>query len=454
MIRELSQKEEPFKIFYPMAAWILQGLKREKTGKEREYVLRFRRLYPNQDAKKKYDCFRMGRVSVLLFFLFAFGVFSFFYEAGMKEETVLREGRFLAKPEEGKRQEDLRYESSEGIKGQIKLKLWSCEKTGEALDEFLFSIREQMESALLGENTAEKVTGKLNFFDEVAGYPVEWKMDTALIRTDGILKNEEIDPNGTVTILSGILQYYGQEIEFQIPIRLFPEEQSKEEKLQSELEAALKLAQQNTSKEPLLPLPEEIEGQKLLWKENKTSKKTSFFALFLMAGFGLIAGMECEIKNKEKKRKQQMAVDYPDIVRKMTLLLGAGMTIRGAWEHIVKEYERKRKQKFHFAYEEMRIAFHELELGISESVAYERFGKRCGTLFYLKFSTILVQNLNKGSRSVLPLLEQEVITSFNERRELAKRLGEEAGTKLLGPMMVLLILVLFLILVPAFVSFY
>ena len=39
-------------------------------------------------------------------------------------------------------------------------------------------------------------------------------------------------------------------------------------------------------------------------------------------------------------------------------------------------------------------------------------------------------------------------------RELAKRLGEEAGTKLLAPMMILLILVLFLVLVPAFTSFY
>ena len=75
-------------------------------------------------------------------------------------------------------------------------------------------------------------------------------------------------------------------------------------------------------------------------------------------------------------------------------------------------------------------------------------------LLYLKFSTILVQNLKKGSRSILPLLQQEAITSSNEQRELAKRLGEEAGTKLLAPMMILLILVLFLVLVPAFTSFY
>ena len=164
--------------------------------------------------------------------------------------------------------------------------------------------------------------------------------------------------------------------------------------------------------------------------------------------------MEYEIKQKENKRKRQMEIDYPNIIRQMTLLLGSGMTIRGAWEYIIKDYEVKRKQEFHFAYEEMRIALHELELGVSEEIAYEKFGKRCKMLLYLKFSTILVQNLKKGSRSILPLLQQEAITSSNEQRELAKRLGEEAGTKLLAPMMILLILVLFLVLVPAFTSFY
>jgi hypothetical protein len=43
--------------------------------------------------------------------------------------------------------------------------------------------------------------------------------------------------------------------------------------------------------------------------------------------------------------------------------------------------------------------------------------------------------------------------AFEERKEAAKRLGEEAATKLLIPMMIMLIIVFLMILVPAFWSF-
>lgn len=71
----------------------------------------------------------------------------------------------------------------------------------------------------------------------------------------------------------------------------------------------------------------------------------------------------------------------------------------------------------------------------------------------MKFSSILVQNLKKGNRSMTDLLKQEAAEAFQERKEAAKRLGEEASAKLLGPMMILLFIVLIIILVPAFISF-
>ena len=42
------------------------------------------------------------------------------------------------------------------------------------------------------------------------------------------------------------------------------------------------------------------------------------------------------------KRKKQMLLDYSEIVSKLTLLLGAGMTIRMALEKIARDYDRKK----------------------------------------------------------------------------------------------------------------
>ena len=53
---------------------------------------------------------------------------------------------------------------------------------------------------------------------------------------------------------------------------------------------------------------------------------------------------------------------------------------------------------------------------------------------------------------MIRLLDFEVEDAFHERRENAKVLGEEAGTKLLFPMMLMLSIVFALILYAAFQS--
>ena len=87
---------------------------------------------------------------------------------------------------------------------------------------------------------------------------------------------------------------------------------------------------------------------------------------------------------------------------------------------------------------------------MSEAQAYELFGKRTGLLQYMKFCTLIVQNLRKGSEDLLDILEYEVTDAFRERKESAKALGEEAGTKLLMPMMLMLVVVFAIILYAAF----
>ena len=52
----------------------------------------------------------------------------------------------------------------------------------------------------------------------------------------------------------------------------------------------------------------------------------------------------------------------------------------------------------------------------------------------------------------MQLLEQEVSDAFEERKNLAKKSGEEAGTKMLFPMMMMFGIIIVIIMVPAFLS--
>ena len=71
----------------------------------------------------------------------------------------------------------------------------------------------------------------------------------------------------------------------------------------------------------------------------------------------------------------------------------------------------------------------------------------------MKFSTLLSQNIRKGSNDLLYVLRQEADNAFVERKNVAKKLGEEAGTKLLLPMMMMLCIVMVIIMIPAYFSF-
>jgi flagellar motor component MotA len=64
-----------------------------------------------------------------------------------------------------------------------------------------------------------------------------------------------------------------------------------------------------------------------------------------------------------------------------------------------------------------------------------------------------VQNLKKGSRELVNLLELEAIDAFEERKNQAKKYGEEAGTKMLFPMVGMLVVVMGIIMFPALISF-
>ena len=122
---------------------------------------------------------------------------------------------------------------------------------------------------------------------------------------------------------------------------------------------------------------------------------------------------------------------------------------------MVKDYEQAGRNKANkrYAYEELSFACHEMDNGVSEAVAYEQFARRCGQNCYSKLAALLSQNSKKGNSSLLQQLRTESEHAQEERRNLARKMGEEAGTKLLLPMMLLLVMVMLMILVPAMLSF-
>ena len=61
--------------------------------------------------------------------------------------------------------------------------------------------------------------------------------------------------------------------------------------------------------------------------------------------------------------------------------------------------------------------------------------------------------MKKGTRDILIMMAGEEQNAMQTRKEMAKRKGEEAGTKLLLPMVVLLGVVMVIVMLPAIINF-
>ena len=331
------------------------------------------------------------------------------------------------------------------------------------IPEKVLEVKDQIKNTLLGENDSyEKIYHSLNMAIKTidSEVKIEWEIDPKdYVNADGSVNNIDLIQAVEVKV-TALLLYQGVTYRYAQPMLLLPYQQYLDQQLQHEVKESLTKAIEKSEGKEYLVLPEVAKGYEITWKEKKESRGLSLFFLGILLSITIFFAQDYEVKKKIKIRNHQMVMDYPEIVNKFTLLLRAGMTVSGAFTRITEDYNayekscsKKKKQTKRYAYEEMQITYQELKLGKSEIEAYESFGKRIKLLPYMRFSSLVSQNVKKGTKELIHLLELEAIEALSERKELAKRLGEEAGTKLLAPMLGMLIIVLVIIMVPAFLSF-
>ena len=309
----------------------------------------------------------------------------------------------------------------------------------------------ELEREILGENDSpEHVDTDMNLVKELPGFPfrIEWESrNYNLIDGNGKLQDTEIPATGTPTGLNAVITYEEFRAEYLIYVQVYPKvltpEQSEEKRI---LESVKKSEEESREAEAVL-LPSEFEGEELIWRSREDRTWMGILFLTICTTAVVYYLKDEDLKKAVKRREAQMRLEYPEIVSRLSIYLGAGMSVKAAWEKI--SVNRKPNP----VYEEMRIACQEMKSGISETLAYERFGRRCGIQLYGKFSALLTQNLKKGSTRLGPLLKEESRYAFEERKNSARKAGEEAGTKLLLPMMMMLCVVMLMILLPAFMTF-
>lgn len=313
-----------------------------------------------------------------------------------------------------------------------------------------------LETNMLGENESlDKVAYDLRFVEGILGFPftVEWQTDGVYIDRDGKLIEDTLDAPKLVE-LTAVISCESFEARHELSCMVYSKavQPPKSELILK----ALQKIQSETRDHEFMTLPSEIDEEKISWSYRKNYTELLFLIATPLIALIMYFGTDRDLKKQVNDRKEQLQLDYPEIVSALALLIGAGMTVPNAWQRVAKDY-RARKQETgrkRYAYEEMLLTIYEMESGVAQTKAYERFGRRCRAQCYNRLSTMLSQNVKKGATNLAALLREEAAYAFEERKHTARRFGEKAGTKLLMPMMMLLCMIMIVIMVPAFKTYF
>ncbi|MCQ2522360.1 MAG: hypothetical protein MJ105_08275 [Lachnospiraceae bacterium] len=431
----------------------IRFLARQFTKMEENYSI----LYPGKSGRAvAREKMQKAMKSILLVFLVG-TILLLFYGIKKSGESILKEDYYLSR---NKKQYTVQLDATigeldlDGMEIEVPERIY----TERELMRILPAFYEQLEEELLAENeTADGIVHPLHFVEELEEFPfsIAWKSsDYKVIDRDGNI-GEEVSEEGTLIEITATCTYRDFEEIYTIPLMVYPEDLSVLDLMKRRIYHLIAGKQEETESLEDLALPEEIDGIKIVWKEEKTHDVIMLFVLMVVAMLAILFVKTKEPDKDLARRGEEMMEDYPEIVSKLTLLIGAGLTVRASFKRIVENYQTKLKenQEKRYAYEEMLLCVHEMENGIGEQEAYRHFSVRCREQKYMKLAAVLDQSSRLGAAGMVSQLLTESRDAFEERKSNAEKKGEEAGTKLLVPMFLMLIITMVVIIVPAFLSF-
>lgn len=343
-------------------------------------------------------------------------------------------------------------EGSQKIEIPVSKRVYSNEEVKEAMKKGM----DEILKILLGENTSlQNITTDLNPVSELSdlGLSLKWDFgDGDIIDIQGKVDNENLSESVDIDI--GVtLSYESYEESYVIPARVMPKPLTADESLIKRFKDYISVADKKSAGESGFYLPESFEGKKLVYHLEDSMNFHLIWIMGIIVAILLYLREKNNDRQKLEKKKRELLKDYPDIVSKLIVFIGAGLSVRQSWEGIVKDYESENKEK-RYAYEEMAKSLARLKTGTPENVVYKEFGRSCLLRQYMKLASLLEQNRKSGISTLSTLLGMESQSAWEERLNLAKREGEELNTKLLLPLFMMLLIVMMMIIVPALLIFY
>ena len=356
----------------------------------------------------------------------------------------------IVRPEQGSEAKSFLFRL-DGQEKRYEISIYAREKTQEEIEEAFFQVIQYIDQIICGENNSLScVTKNLMLPESMAEYDavIRWNSkQEEIIENSGVVCRDRIT-EATDVELTAKITIGNEKRERGYVVTVLPYEKgSTEEKLAAVREYLVE-KEQTSRLEDTVTFPVWIDSVEILEEEESGNSKW-LFLLFPITIFCVIVGKKKEAEKEKKEYERELLTAYPNLVTKLTMYIGAGMTIRTAWEQLAKEYEKNRQSHLGKI---ICQTVAELHMGKGEEAVYEKFGEQIGLRPYKRLAAILVGQSRRGGSGIREALRREVQEAWELQKEEVKRMGNEAETKLIIPMLGMMIIVFSIVVIPAFFS--
>ena len=310
------------------------------------------------------------------------------------------------------------------------------------------------EECYLGHNKKkDQITGKLNLQEEYLQRQVQCTWSTSpsgYIAEDGFVQQFRLWNENKVSqrvILTARLTCEGIEKVISEQITVQKAQMSSSEEVVSFVNEWIKNQQLKEPTAKKIKLPNELQEKQVHWKTITDKKSWIFLILGVAACVTMFLGERQTKIKEEMKRKERYQALFPPLVQELSVLLSAGMSVRGCFSKIGEAMCKQKKQQFLGI--QLVEMVQSIQKGENEIQVYQRFANKIDVGEYRRLINLIIQNICKGTFQMSERLAQMAQDSYVEQLRQVKIRGEKVSTKLLIPMGILLIMILLMVIMPA-----
>lgn len=443
------------------AELLLQMMPQELTGSARRIRSANRRLMGELELSAYIHRLKIKNMEKYLFLWFFFSIFILL--AGLQnygDQQVLNE---IERPEYGAKKEKMQLEvrinsRSVAISEHAELGISPRQLSDKQKQELLTAYAAELPEIIKAKNkNLNEVISALNLIekDSRTGIELAWQSNNPeVIREDGLVNTLAIEKTTVVSIGAELsLGKAKKQASFAVSVFKNSEPDYMRGLMRVRFKELIDQLNASTGTGPLYLPSQNGQGLTFNWYRKSQNHIPQLWLLFIIVIAIIYTQRYTDIEKQSKKRRESIVREFPYFISKFVLLLNAGLVVSTALKKISEDYERYTNDQDKKPLYEDLVKMEERIHSSNASLTLElrRYAECSGLKELMRFAAIVSDNLDKGSM-LAEKLEAEGSLLWHNRKKKAEELGKLAETKLVLPLMVLLLVLIMITIAPALIA--